>query len=525
MRFTAEAFSRRISEQLSPADAHPIRGTTPRAIESAPSPSPINVSNLYNLPDNETFLREAYRLILGREIDTYGFVRYREMLRNHIPRNVVLRNLIDSDEARASGRQFTGLQEVRGAAGTLRYSLQRRFRSALGTAFLWTRNLLELLMQGWRFELLDAKMDLLKADLAAESARVDHHAEQRLWHLSEKLDAYTVELRSVQKSALARLEKLAGAVMALERRLGETRDQVSEYSSAIRSLNDSLSQERLLMTQVSDRVSGISARIYPPVVSGGDNIVATEVEGLILGIPAEEWRLAAYHLFRGAPEVGLARALQNAIQPGMVVVDVGANIGLFTLISARCVGYSGKVFSFEPSPRIFALLRDNIQVNGWLETGVIDFRQIALSNFTGTATFNVFPATSGHSNLYGGPPDCQRIEVETDTLDHALSTIPKVDVIKIDAEGAEPFILRGMRETLKRNPRMRLFIEFAPTHLERAGVNPASFLDELAEIGFEILTVDDLTGECKVSSKEQLLRQSTVNLSLILRERASSPAR
>jgi FkbM family methyltransferase len=279
------------------------------------------------------------------------------------------------------------------------------------------------------------------------------------------------------------------------------------------------------ITQLSDRVSGISARIYPPVVSGGDNIVATEVEGLILGIPAEEWRLAAYHLFRGAPEVGLARALENVIRPGMVVVDVGANIGLFTLISARCVGYGGRVISFEPSPRIFALLRDNIQVNGWLETGVIDVRQTALSDFTGAANFNVFPATSGHSNLFGGPPDCQRIEVETDTLDHALSAIPKVDVIKIDAEGAEPFILRGMRETLKRNPRLRLFIEFAPAHLERAGVDPSSFLDELISSGFEIHTVDDRTGELKTQSKDELLRQLSVNLSLNLRERISSATR
>jgi FkbM family methyltransferase len=334
--------------------------------------------------------------------------------------------------------------------------------------------------------------------------------------------------------------------VALEKQCLETRDQVAESGAALRSIGERLPREILPISQaiaaLSDRFSiqaeehglalsdlrtslaAVKASLRPPAVYCGEGVVATEVEGLILGIPAEEWRLAAYHLFRGVPEPGLACALQNAIQPGMVIVDVGANIGLYTLIAARLTGYSGKVISFEPSPRIFALLRDNVQVNGFLESGIIDLRQVALSDSSGVAPFTVYPKDSGHSTLFRGPEGCQQIEVQTDTLDRALSAIPKVDVIKIDAEGAEPFILRGMRETLKRNPRLRLFIEFAPPHLQNAGVDPSKFLDELAEAGFEILAVDDLSGETRALDNEGLLRRYTVNLSLTLCEKAAASA-
>jgi len=102
----------------------------------------------------------------------------------------------------------------------------------------------------------------------------------------------------------------------------------------------------------------------------------------------------------------------------------------------------------------------------------------------------------------------------TQRLDDALADQARVDVIKVDAEGAEPFVLRGMQNVLRSNPHLRLFIEFAPQLLQRAGVDPAAFLDELAEMGLHIRLVDDLSGELRHITTSDLLRCYSTNLGL-----------
>lgn len=626
MRFTSEIFKRRIAEQLPPAASG--RSGTVGPVPGPPKPPPeaVSLADLYNLPQDEDFLREAYRRILGREADAYGFVRYREMLRNHIPRNVVIGNLVHSDEARRSGRQFAGLQGVRAAAGHVRHGLRRTLESARGTIVLRIRNLLELLMQGWRFEMLDLKMDSLRESFTADSERVYRNTEERLCQLSEKLDTYVVDVQTRQQllfeaveNQQRRLDSLARVVSqsaelaacfrqmediqrdfgvwaaTLEARwreigtsisgqsaaflersdaehsaLQQFRAEAAQTSQAVQNAFESLREltsngmsrmEALLPRQAVDLFAqhlstqagesrsmlaqlgqeaavrqqavsgavdnlraaltggfaGIERRMRPPAVPAS-GVVATEVDGFIVGVPAEEWRLAAYHVFRGTLEPGLSRAFRGAIQPGMVVVDVGANVGIYTLTAARLTGSLGKVIGFEPSPGTFAILRDNIQVNGFLETGIVDLRQVAATDKSGAAPFIVYPKDSGHSTLFAGLARGDEIQVETDTLDHALREFPKVDVVKVDAEGAEPFVLRGMRRIVERNPQLRLFIEFAPQLLHYANIIPEEFLDELEQCGFEILAVNDVTGDLESLSREELLGRFSVNLSLRRRD-------
>jgi len=100
------------------------------------------------------------------------------------------------------------------------------------------------------------------------------------------------------------------------------------------------------------------------------------------------------------------------------------------------------------------------------------------------------------------------------TLDQALRSQKRVDVVKIDAEGAEPRILRGMRRMIERNPEIVIFIEFAPVHLRRAGVEPTAFLDELASMRFSIRQVHDVTGELLPINRDQIASCFSANLSL-----------
>jgi len=250
------------------------------------------------------------------------------------------------------------------------------------------------------------------------------------------------------------------------------------------------------------------------VFRGGDNVLVSELDGFIVGVPGEEWRMAAYHAFRGPMEPGLLRAFDRALKPGMVVLDIGANIGVFTLHAARLVGLHGKIYSFEPAPRVFQILKDNVQVNGFLETGVIEFRQEAAWDRAGVARMTVYEGDSGRSTLFPDERQGRKIEVKTVTLDQALRSQKRVDVVKIDAEGAEPRILRGMRRMIERNPEIVIFIEFAPVHLRRAGVEPTAFLDELASMRFSIRQVHDVTGELLPINRDQIASCFSANLSL-----------
>src|SRR5262249_17015968 len=156
------------------------------------------------------------------------------------------------------------------------------------------------------------------------------------------------------------------------------------------------------------------------------------------------------------------------------VVDVGANVGTYTLLALRAIGSSGKVTSYEPTPRAFDILKNNVQVNAFLESGRIDLRRKVVADGTRTSsTFFVTKNCIGHSSLYANHElasnDVEPIEVETVSLDEDLG-VGRVDVVKIDAEGAEPAVLRGMQQIITNNPHIAIFIEFAPQHLMRANV-------------------------------------------------------
>jgi FkbM family methyltransferase len=252
------------------------------------------------------------------------------------------------------------------------------------------------------------------------------------------------------------------------------------------------------------------------VIRVNDAVVITELEGHLVAAPASEWRLVAYFAFRGFPEPGLLKAFRSVVRPGMVVVDVGAHLGLYTLEAARALCGFGRIYSFEPAPDIFALLMQNIQLNGYRELEMIHARSEAVLDRQGTAILFGQPQDSGNSTLFRTPEVTETVDVITVSLDDALDDEAKIDVVKIDAEGAEPWILQGMSRILARSPGIHIFMEFAGTHLRRAGVDPFDFFQALLGMGFQIKRVDDLTGDALDCAYEELSARQTSNLWLRL---------
>ena len=150
--------------------------------------------------------------------------------------------------------------------------------------------------------------------------------------------------------------------------------------------------------------------------------------------------------------------IQEHIREGQTVVDIGANIGYFTLILARQVGPRGRVYAYEPNPEIFRILRENVNANGY--TSRVILNQKAVSSTLGSSKFFV---TQGHgrSSLQARQWVTDIIDVETTTLDRDV--IVPVDFVKIDVEGAERLVLRGMEQTMRRNPGLIFLFEYIPS--------------------------------------------------------------
>jgi FkbM family methyltransferase len=172
--------------------------------------------------------------------------------------------------------------------------------------------------------------------------------------------------------------------------------------------------------------------------------------------------------------------LPQLLRPGGCMLDVGANLGYFSVLGAQLVGGSGRVVAVEPDSENFALLRANT-------AGLtpVELQGLALGAVPGHVTMSANPANKG--DLY--------------PLREADSTVPmlrgdelgldRVDLLKIDVQGAELAVLQGLRETMARSrPGLAVMIEAWPYGLARFGDSAAALLDELLALALPVAMLD-----------------------------------
>lgn len=147
------------------------------------------------------------------------------------------------------------------------------------------------------------------------------------------------------------------------------------------------------------------------------------------------------------------------LRPGGVFADVGANHGYFTILAAGLVGERGRVFAFEPNPPVFERLATHVRLNGFDHRVVLMDNAVWDSN--GDRTFfvsqwagnnGISTLTPGASIIEGGGLSADRtIQVRAETFDHWLATsaVDRIDLLKIDAEGSEAHVVRGMSGALR----------------------------------------------------------------------------
>jgi FkbM family methyltransferase len=215
------------------------------------------------------------------------------------------------------------------------------------------------------------------------------------------------------------------------------------------------------------------------------------LEGSTYELDPDDQKITGMILLNGGWEPAETGLIRSQLKPGDTFIDVGANFGYYTVLASKLVGPTGRVIAFEPDPRSFELLRRNVARNGC--TNVV-LEQKALADKPGTLTLHVSDSNRGaHSVVREGTPDVSHtVDVPAVPLDDYLADKDgRVDLVKIDTEGAEGFILVGMQDTLRTNPAAKLVLEFIPSKLEQSGYPPERFMGLLRPHGFRYAEIDE----------------------------------
>jgi FkbM family methyltransferase len=230
-------------------------------------------------------------------------------------------------------------------------------------------------------------------------------------------------------------------------------------------------------------VGGLIHIVSHRMVTSGERVWAQIEGGPGKGLWVELNPRTGQSYLRGEAETIIQNILVERLRPGMVFYDLGANIGLFSLLAARLVSPTGRVISFEPDPDTAARLERNIARNGYQNTTVI---QAGVWSTTEKRSFKVADASSpdhGVGRFTAEEADGKNILVECVALDDFVRNVPAPDAIKCDVEGAEIEVLRGAKKVLQEHKPWII----CELHSE---ANRVTFGNILNESGYRVETVD-----------------------------------
>jgi|CXWL01.1.fsa_nt_gi FkbM family methyltransferase len=182
------------------------------------------------------------------------------------------------------------------------------------------------------------------------------------------------------------------------------------------------------------------------------------------------------------------KVFRSIVKGGDVVLDIGANIGLYTLIASKHIGVGGSVLSFEPELENFNILSKNIEINTLTNARAV---RVAVSDTNGTSMLSISKDNKGNHSLVAEIGSNVKQEVSVVRLDDWLHAeeVRKIDVIKVDIQGAEPQAFIGMKETLRKA--RALFVEYEPSILRSIGHEPEQMLKLLQSCGYELSEIHE----------------------------------
>jgi FkbM family methyltransferase len=190
-------------------------------------------------------------------------------------------------------------------------------------------------------------------------------------------------------------------------------------------------------------------------------------------------------------ESDVVRVFQTFLTPRSVVLDIGASFGLYTALAAGIVRKAGRLYAFEGNPLVLPSLQRTLIANGLYGHANVQAANLLVSDRCGRGVL-YYPEEAFHLGtmsdvaLEGGKR--RSAEVEMTTIDSFLSPDTAVDLVKIDVEGHEPRVIRGMEQTIARSPNLRFVVEFADYMLAHT-MPAAQFADYIHGLGFRICRI------------------------------------
>lgn len=208
----------------------------------------------------------------------------------------------------------------------------------------------------------------------------------------------------------------------------------------------------------------------------GDHVALARVLGRYkMYVDTRDRGIAPHLMLDGYWEMWVTETMLRTVRRGATAIDVGANLGFFTLLLADLVGQEGRVLAFEPNAGLADLLASSVAINGFAGTTAV--HRCALGAVAGQVSLEVENHTPGGARVRedgGGTIPIRRLDSFPEALD--------ADFIKIDVEGHEQQVWRGMTGILARGNPLTVFMEFT---VERYG-DPEGFLSEILGEGFAL---------------------------------------
>jgi len=194
----------------------------------------------------------------------------------------------------------------------------------------------------------------------------------------------------------------------------------------------------------------------------------------------------------------------SLLRPGDVFVDVGANIGYFSVVAASVVGAQGAVFAFEPDPDNCRLLRANAELNGFDERIIVV--EAALSDASGHGELFLSADNLGDHQVYAGHEGRSSVPIALlQGSEFLAGRVQRIDLLKVDTQGAEFQVMTGLIQLLQSLAQPpRIMIELTPYSLRQAGASGRALVELLATLGQPLWFIDHIEHCLVATGAEEL---------------------
>lgn len=240
-----------------------------------------------------------------------------------------------------------------------------------------------------------------------------------------------------------------------------------------------------------------------------NTVLCRVLERYLMFVDTRDLSVAPHLIMNGCWEPWITLALSRYVKPGMTCVDVGANVGYYTMLFADLVGPTGRVVAFEPNPVPFGMLRRSLDVNGFVNR--TQAYEALVGDMDGAGDLIIpkdHSANAGVENVHLFELEAHtEIAVAAFKLDTMLmlrAGAPFASLVKIDAEGSELQIWAGMQRLWQHNPEIVVVMEWATALLK----NPYELIDAIEAAGGKIQYID-YDGRLQWFSRESRFSEPT----------------